>query len=386
MKFLPVVSVVTLASLILLGCGKSKSEPAAPPAPVVTIAPVVEKDLIEWTEFTGQTEAVEAVEVRPRVSGYIQEVRFQSGQLVKKGDVLFVIDPRPYQAEVEQREAELEQAKARQDNASRIAGRADQLLKSRAISSEEADTSLSDFHQARAGVLAAEAALKSARLDLGFTEVRAPIDGRVSRALLTSGNYVSGNAGGASLLTTIVSVDPIYVYADVDERSLLQLQTLIAKRNGHAVPVEMQLADEEGYPHRGFIESLDNHVDANTGTIVLRAQIPNPDGRIIPGLFVRLHVPMSEEQPTLLVDETAIGTDQAQKFVFTIGKDNTVEYRKVTLGPPADGKRIVRSGLNAGEMIIVNGVQRAHPGTPVNPQPQVAQDSSSQAGPNTAAR
>lgn len=384
MKILPVAFILTC--LVVSGCGKNKSESTAPPAPVVTVAPVVEKELIEWTEFTGQTEAVEAVEVRPRVSGYIQEVRFQSGQLVKKGDVLFVIDPRPYQAEVEQREAELEQAKARHANAGRMAHRADQLLKSSAISSEEADTSISDFHQARAAVLAAEAALKSARLDLEFTEVRAPIDGRVSRALLTTGNYVSGNAGGASLLTTIVSVDPIYVYADVDERSLLQLQALMTKQEGHRIPVEMQLADEEGYPHRGFIESLDNRVDRNTGTIVLRAQIPNPDGRIIPGLFVRLRVPLSEERPTLLVDETAIGTDQAQKFVFSIGKDNTVEYRKVTLGPVADGKRIVRSGLNAGDMIIVNGVQRARPGAPVNPQPQVAQDSASSAGPNTAAR
>lgn len=384
MKILPVAFILTC--LVVSGCGKNKSEPTAPPAPVVTVAPVVEKELIEWTEFTGQTEAVEAVEVRPRVSGYIQEVRFQSGQLVKKGDVLFVIDPRPYQAEVEQREAELEQAKARHANAGRMAHRADQLLKSSAISSEEADTSISDFHQARAAVLAAEAALKSARLDLEFTEVRAPIDGRVSRALLTTGNYVSGNAGGASLLTTIVSVDPIYVYADVDERSLLQLQALMTKQEGHRIPVEMQLADEEGYPHRGFIESLDNRVDRNTGTIVLRAQIPNPDGRIIPGLFVRLRVPLSEERPTLLVDETAIGTDQAQKFVFSIGKDNTVEYRKVTLGPVADGKRIVRSGLNAGDMIIVNGVQRARPGAPVTPQPQVAQDSASSAGPNTAAR
>lgn len=384
MKILPVAFILTC--LVVSGCGKNKSEPTAPPAPVVTVAPVVEKELIEWTEFTGQTEAVEAVEVRPRVSGYIQEVRFQSGQLVKKGDVLFVIDPRPYQAEVEQREAELEQAKARHANAGRMAHRADQLLKSSAISSEEADTSISDFHQARAAVLAAEAALKSARLDLEFTEVRAPIDGRVSRALLTTGNYVSGNAGGASLLTTIVSVDPIYVYADVDERSLLQLQALMTKQEGLRIPVEMQLADEEGYPHRGFIESLDNRVDRNTGTIVLRAQIPNPDGRIIPGLFVRLRVPLSEERPTLLVDETAIGTDQAQKFVFSIGKDNTVEYRKVTLGPVADGKRIVRSGLNAGDMIIVNGVQRARPGAPVTPQPQVAQDSTSPAGPNTAAR
>lgn len=384
MKILPVAFILTC--LVVSGCGKNKSESTAPPAPVVTVAPVVEKELIEWTEFTGQTEAVEAVEVRPRVSGYIQEVRFQSGQLVKKGDVLFVIDPRPYQAEVEQREAELEQAKARHANAGRMAHRADQLLKSSAISSEEADTSISDFHQARAAVLAAEAALKSARLDLEFTEVRAPIDGRVSRALLTTGNYVSGNAGGASLLTTIVSVDPIYVYADVDERSLLQLQALMTKQEGLRIPVEMQLADEEGYPHRGFIESLDNRVDRNTGTIVLRAQIPNPDGRIIPGLFVRLRVPLSEERPTLLVDETAIGTDQAQKFVFSIGKDNTVEYRKVTLGPVADGKRIVRSGLNAGDMIIVNGVQRARPGAPVNPQPQVAQDSTSPAGPNTAAR
>jgi RND family efflux transporter MFP subunit len=343
----------------------------------VTVASVEQQQLVEWDEFTGRTEAVEFVEVRPRVSGHVQEVRFQSGQLVKKGDVLFLVDPRWHKAEFDRRQAEFEQASARLQNAEREARRTGQLLANKAISTEEAEARESRFQEAKAALLAAQAARDSAKLDLDYTEVRAPIDGRVSRELVTAGNYVSGLAGAATLLTTIVSVDPIYVYADVDENSLLKFNALArAKKvesNGDGeIPVELQLADEEGFPNQGHIESFDNKLDPQTGSILLRAVFPNPEGRIVPGLFARIRVPLSERYPALLVEERAIGTDQAQKFVLTLTETNTVAYRPVKLGPAINGKRIVRSGLQAGEQIVVNGLQRVRPGMPVTPQTEVA--------------
>jgi len=360
--------------LVAAGCTKS-TPPAAPPPPTVTVAPVEQKDLVEWNEFTGRVEPVQSVEIRPRVSGYIQAVRFQSGQLVKKGDVLFTIDPRWNQAVFDQRQAEYDQA---QSEAGRIAS----LMKNNAISKEEADGRKARFEEAKA-------LLDSARLDLDYTEVRSPIDGRVSRALLTEGNYVSGNAGSASLLTTVVSVDPVYVYVDIDEETLLKFNQLVHDKKlgdtgeGAHIPVELQLANETEFPHHGSIESFDNQVNSETGSILMRALFPNPDGVIVPGLFARIRLPLSERHPALLVDERAIGTDQAQKFVLTLGTNNTVQYQPVVLGPYIDGKRIVRSGLSAGERIIVNGLQRVRPGMPVTPQLDVA---AIPAPPQTAAR
>lgn len=342
------------------GCGRAaaQTQHQAPP-PTVTVAPVEQRDIVEWTEFTGRTAPVESVEIRPRTSGYIQEVRFQSGQLVKKGDVLFVIDPRWNQATVDQRQAEYEQAKTE-------AGRTDMLLKNNAISAEDADAR-------KARYATAKAALESAQLDLEYTEVRSPIAGRVSRALLTEGNYVSGLAGSATLLTTVVSVDPVYVYASVDEDTLLKFNRLVeAKKlggtDGGKIPVDLQLADETDFPHHGTIESFDNQLDPDTGSILLRAVFANDDGRIVPGLFAHIRIPASERYPAILVDDRAIGTDQANKFVLTLTPTNTVAYQSVTLGPTVDGMRVVRTGLTAGEEIVVDGMQRVRPGMPVSPE------------------
>jgi len=372
------LALATLAAM-LMGCGPAgaQQQQSAPPAPQVTVAPVEQQELVEWDELTGRTEAVESVEVRPRVSGHIHEVRFQSGQLVKKGDVLFAIDNRWHQAEFDQREAEYQQAKVRLENAEREAKRTTQLLANKAISTEEGDARVARFNEAKAALLAAKAARDTAQLDLEYTEIRAPINGRVSRALKTAGNFVSGVAGTGTLLTTIVSVDPMYVYADMDENALLkfnalaQAHKLTSDGNGK-IPVELQLGDEEGFPQRGYIESLDNRVDANTGSILLRAVFPNEDGRIVPGLFARIRVPLSERYTAITIDERAIGTDQGQKFVLALSSTNTAEYRQVKLGPAVDGKRIVRSGLNAGDQIVVNGLQRVRPGMPVTPQSAVA--------------
>jgi RND family efflux transporter MFP subunit len=349
---------VAVAASFMTGCQRGAAKQQMPP-PNVTVAPVKQKEIVEWSEFTGRVEPVESVNVRPRVSGYIQKVCFNSGQLVKKGDVLFVIDPRWNQAVFDQRQAEYDQAKREEE-------RTAQLLASQAISTEEADARKARYKEAKA-------ALDSARLDLEYTQVRAPIDGRVSRALLTEGNYVSGVAGSASLLTTIVSVNPVYVYANVDEAAYLKFSDLVRDKKlgddaGGKIPVEMELADEQGFPHAGHIESFDNHLNPDTGSILLRAVFSNDDGSLVPGLFARIRIPLSDRHPALLVDDRAIGTDQSQKFVLTLTPTNTVAYQPVQLGPLVDGQRIVRSGLKPGEEIVVNGLERVRPGMPVAPQ------------------
>jgi len=376
-RFSGPIVVVGAAVALLAGCGHGAAQQQQPPAPSVTVAPVEQREIVEWDEFTGRTEPVESVEIRPRVSGYIQEVRFQSGQLVKKGDVLFVIDPRWHKAEFDKLQADAERARVQLENAKRESDRTIQLLATKAISTEEGDARVSRYDGAKAALLSAEAARDYAKLDLDNTEVRAPIDGRVSRAFLTVGNYVSGIAGAATQLTTVVSVDPVYVNADMDEDSLLKFNALASKHkldtNGDGrVPVELQLGDEDGFTHRGYIESFDNQLNPNTGSILLRAVFSNEDGRIVPGLFARIRVPLSDKHNALLVSEKAIGTDQAQKYVLALTPTNTVAYQPVVLGPTIDGLRIIRSGVSGGEQIVVNGMQRVRPGMAVKAETAVA--------------
>lgn len=354
------------------GAAGSGAPSAQPPPPKVTVAPVEQRLVTEYEEITGHVDATETVDLRARVSGHLEAVRFHAGQLVHKGDVLFTIDPRWYQAQVDLATAQVAQARAHANVAESEAKRADDLLKAAAISSEEAEARRSRALEARAAFASAEATLSAAHLDLEYTEVRAPITGRVSRALVTEGNLVSGLPGNATLLTTIVSVGEAYVYADLDEATVLKFNRLarenrLPTENGR-IPVDLQLADEDGYPRRGYIESTDNRLNTATGSLVLRMVFPNTDNALVPGLFARVRVPVSAPQRALLVSERAIGTDQGQKFVLALAKDNTVAYRTVQLGAEFDGKRVVRSGLNPGDEIVVNGLQRVRPGMAVTPE------------------
>lgn len=348
--------------------------PLAMPPPKVTIAAVEQRTVVDHQELLGRIEAIESVEVRPRVSGHIDEVRLKAGQTVAKGEVLFRIDPRWYKAQYDIAAAVVERGKVRVQIAENQARRTSELLASRAVSIEEADVRTSKLAEERADLAAAEATLANARLDLEYTDVKAPISGRVSRAYVTSGNLISGSPGSGTLLTTIVSDGDVHVYADIDEATLLTFNRLsrenrIVTTDGR-VPVEMETSDELQFPHRGYIESTNNRLDEGTGSLVLRMVFPNPDGKLIPGLSARVRLPVSAPEPALFVNERSIGTNQNQKFVFTVTPDNTVAYRTVKLGPVVDGKRVIREGITAEDRVIINGLQRVVAGTKVDPQLQ----------------
>ena len=357
-------------AVILAACTKTAAQQGAAPPPQVAVAPVIERDVTEWDEFTGRLQAVESVEVRPRVSGYISAVRFSEGAMVRRGDLLFQIDPRPFQAEVDRLRAEVDRAQATVQRANSELQRAERLRSENAISNEEHDRRAAFAQESAAQVAAVEAALRAAELNLEFTQVTSPISGRVSRAIVTEGNLVSGGSGEATLLTTVVSLDPVYAYFDADEQIFLKYTAGTNKAGNRGAidrHIRMALANEEGFPREGQLDFLDNQLDNATGTIRGRAVFHNSDGQLTPGLFVRLRLAGTGMYHGLLIQDRAVGTDLSKKFVYLVTPKNEIEYRPVTLGPIVGGLRVVRSGLRAGDSIVVNGLQRIRPGAQVTP-------------------
>ncbi|KOF19893.1 RND transporter MFP subunit [Ensifer adhaerens] len=344
---------------------------APPPAVPVSVAKAQSRRITTWEDFSGRLEAIERVEVRPRVGGAILQAHFREGALVKKGDLLLTIDPEPYAAAVDRAAAEVAAAEARVALAKTELDRGRKLVTTSAIPQSGVDQRLSAFDEAQASVRSAKAALRTAELDLEYTQVKAPISGRVGRLEVTAGNLVA--AGSASpVLTTLVSVDPIYAsFSASEEVVTTALARLQASAGGSAIeriPVQIGTAADEGTPISGHIQLINNEVDAATGTIRVRAALENADGRLIPGQFVRIRIGEPEPEEKLVISDRAIGSDQDKKFVFVVGSDNKVEYRQVKLGPNSDGLRIVESGLKSGENIVVNGLQRVRPGVLVAPQ------------------
>ena len=363
------VAIAALAVLVVAGLGTfgairvDASSPAAPTiVPEVDVATVVQKTITDWQSYSGRLEAVEKVDVRSQVPGTIVSVNFKDGALVKKGDTLFVIDPRPYAAEVDRAEAQLAAAQARTGYTQSDWERAQRLLADNAIAKRDYDEKQNASREASANLKAAQAALETARINLGYTRITAPVAGRVSRAEITVGNVVSAGAS-ATPLTTLVSVSPIYASFDADEQTYLQY--LSRAKDGSKVPVELGLADESGYSRSGIIESVDNRLDTSSGTIRVRARFDNEDGALIPGLYARVKVGGSEPHPALLIDDAAVGTDQDKKFVLVVDQGNHVVYREIAVGGMQGNLRVVKDGLKASDRIVVNGIQRIRPGDTV---------------------
>ncbi|SCW32551.1 MULTISPECIES: multidrug efflux RND transporter periplasmic adaptor subunit MexE [unclassified Pseudomonas] len=355
-----------LAVLVMSACGKTPDTAASMPPAKVSVAKVLEQPVNEWDEFTGRLEAPETVEIRPRVSGQIDEVAFTEGALVKKGDLLFQIDPRPFQAEVRRLEAQLAQARATATRSENEAQRGERLRLSNAISAELADSRTTAAQEARAAVAAIQAQLDLAKLNLSFTRVTSPISGRVSRAQITAGNLVTADV---TPLTSVVSTDKVYAYFDADERVFLKYTQLARQgQRGQATPVYMGLSNEDGNPHLGQMNFVDNQVNPQTGTIRGRAVFDNKDGAYTPGLYARLKLVGSGTYSAVLINDEAVGTDLGKKFVLVMDAENKPAYRAVELGPKIEGLRIVRNGLSKDDTIIVKGLQRARPGSPVTPE------------------
>jgi RND family efflux transporter MFP subunit len=346
----------------------------APPPVTVTIAKPVEREIVTYAEFTGNTAAVKSVDIRARVSGYLDKLGFAEGAIVKAGDMLFVIDPRPYQAALDLAQANVEQAQAQLQLAQSNFSRAEDLQKKGVISPQDYETQSANRAQASATLLANQASLETAKLNLEFTQVRSPIDGRTSIYNYTLGNLISGgDTTSSGILTSVVSLDPMYVYFNVEERGLLAYEEMI--RNGKVpytqegkAPVEMQLANENGYPHKGFVDFVDNRVDPATGTIRVRGVFENKNGFLRPGLFANLRIPSSPKYQALLISDLAVGYDQGQPIVYVVGADDVAKAEQVKLGALWEGLRVVESGLAAGDRVVVDGIVHLRPGTKVTPQ------------------
>lgn len=364
--------------LVITACQQEQAPIQQPPPEVSVAAPLV-KDVTEWDEYTGRLRAVETVDIRARVSGYLQSIHYKDGAIVKKGDLLFVIDPRPYKAVMDATEAEVVRTRVRLQLAKNDLQRARRLYKSRAISEEELDARTQEEKQAIAALEAAQAAVRSAQLDVEFTEVRSPLNGRIGRKLVDIGNLVNGGTANSTLLATIVSLDPIHVYFTADERSFLKY--LRMAREGVRPssrtapnPVQLRLADEEGFPHQGHMDFVDNRVDEATGTMQGRAIFENPDLILTPGLFGHVRVQGKGPYRALMIPDDAILSDQAKKYVLVMDDQNIVKRRYITLGRIIEGLRVIPNGLKPADTIVINGVLRAREGAPVNPKRETIQD------------
>ncbi|AGA28090.1 efflux RND transporter periplasmic adaptor subunit [Singulisphaera acidiphila] len=359
----------------LAGCARAPASAPAPAAPTpVLVSQPIEREINDYADFTGRTAAVESVEIRARVTGYLDKINFKEGTLVKKGDVLFEIDPRTYQAALAYTKAEVERLKSQRDLDSIELHRSEDLMRRGAETRENYDRAAAKRSGSGAALVAAEAQLQRGDLDVGFTKVTAPISGRIGRTLLTVGNLVqSGDQNGGTLLTTLVSVDPMYVYFDVDEHTLLRVRQLI--REGKAksardakLSVTLGLANEEGHPHQGAIDFVDNQVNPRTGTLRLRGVFPNKEEALTPGLFARVRVPIGEPHQALLITERAIDTDQGQKIVYVVNSKDEVTSRPVRLGANHGGLRVIEDGLRPSDRVVVVGLQQIRPGAVVAPK------------------
>jgi len=376
-RFGLIAGAAALVALGAIGFGQfsqpaqADAGPAAPPATPVSVAQVVSQEVSAWNEFSGRLEAVDRVDVRARVSGAVQAVHFREGSLVKAGDLLVTIDPAPYQAEVSRLEAQVAAAQARVNYTQSELARSKALLEERAVAKRDFDERDNAAREGAANLRAAQAALQTAQLNLGYTQVRAPVAGRVGKIEVTTGNLVAAGAG-APVLTTLVSVSPIYASFDADEKIVSgALASLPADRRGlERIPVEMATATD---PQTGRLQLVDNQVDAKSGTLRVRAVFDNKDGRLIPGQFAKLRMGQAKNEPALLVNERAVGTDQDKRFVIVVGQGNQAEWRPVTLGANVNGLRVVTSGLKGGERIVVGGLQRVRPGSVLAPK-DVAMD------------
>lgn len=351
---------------------RAKADAAAPPpATPVSVADVKERETAIWDEFSGRLEAVEQVEVRSRVAGAIQEIRFREGALVQKDDILVVIDPALYAAEVARAEAQVAAAQSRLVFTKSDYERGQQLTGSNTISQRDQDNRINAYREAEANLKAAQATLKTAQLNLGYTEVRAPVTGRVGKREITVGNLIAAGPG-SPLLTTIVSTSPIYASFNADEQVVLRALDALGKDDAASktgrIPVRMGTATSNGLPFEGQMQLIDNQVDARSGTVRVRAIFDNKDGRLIPGQFVRLQMGQPKTERAMMINERAVGTDQNKKYVMVVTKENKAEYREVSLGVAVDGLRVVTAGLKPGEQIIVKGMQRIRPGAPVAPE------------------
>ncbi|HLO75677.1 MAG TPA: efflux RND transporter periplasmic adaptor subunit [Magnetospirillum sp.] len=380
LPLLLVVAVVALGIAAGIYSFKSGSPGQSAPAqgqpqggPPVTVAQPAKRQITEWNEFTGQFTPVDYVEVRARVAGYLTEIHFTDGQMVNKGDLLFVIDPRPFEIALASARARLDQAASSREFASRQLGRAGELQKREYLAQSLLDQREAESRNAGAGATAANAAVREAELNLQFTRIVAPVSGRISARQISVGNLVTagGSNGAGTLLTTIVSQDPLYFNFDMSESDFLSFQRTRGGVSGTGlnVPVGLRLMDETGWPHEGRLTFIDNQVDKNSGTIRARATLSNADGFIAPGSFGRIRMPASAPYEALMVPDAAIMTDQNRKIVLTVTPDGTVAPRPVTIGPVVDGLRAIRSGLTGDEQVVINGLMRARPGAKVTPQP-----------------